>query len=226
MQIYYKLVKNYETIKKLLSFATAAALSAVALSGSLAASAASTSYNTYRVYYDVASGSGVQNYQSVVSFSKSSLNHIGYHIGNRGGTLSTFGSGGSTHISTVGTINFPSNITGAGTLFTLSFYGSKAAPILNGTDASLSTSIAKNSSGATITPNPVTVSEVLVGDINQDGIVDTIDGLTLSRFLNGKEIVSGQALRAADTNGDFMVNEDDLDLMLEYFIGSISHFPK
>ena len=58
---------------------------------------------------------------------------------------------------------------------------------------------------------------VLVGDINQDGEIKSNDLLKLKEHLSGNTL-SGNALKAADANGDLNVDEDDYELLRKYIL--------
>ena len=63
-------------------------------------------------------------------------------------------------------------------------------------------------------------SETIIGDINGDGSIDTLDYIVLQRYLLGiSDYVDG------DLNGDGSVNSVDYLLLRRYLLGIISEFP-
>lgn len=81
-------------------------------------------------------------------------------------------------------------------------------------------------SGSELPSSRIRISNVMVGDVNQDGKVNSSDATLLSNYLNGKAALSGNALRAADTNGDFGISSDDLTHLNNYLNGTVSYFNK
>ena len=81
-------------------------------------------------------------------------------------------------------------------------------------------------------PQPIAVSTSnssisckagLLGDVTCDGIVDTIDVLSMLRFLAGLEALSCPA--NADSNQDLLVDSIDSALLLQFLAGLISSLP-
>ncbi len=64
-----------------------------------------------------------------------------------------------------------------------------------------------------------TVTVVLAGDISGDGVVDSLDNLMLSRYVeSGTELTQAQLL-AADINGDGIVDAADAELLAAMILG-------
>ena len=70
--------------------------------------------------------------------------------------------------------------------------------------------------------------EGLVGDLNEDGIVNSIDATILKRFL--LEVIDNipvkNLLWSADTNGDGIINSNDYVILTRYILNVIDKFPK
>ncbi len=71
-------------------------------------------------------------------------------------------------------------------------------------------------------------SEVLVGDLNGDGRVNSIDFGYMRMYLLGmiKEFPAEDDLRAGDLNGDNIINSIDFGYFRKYLLGTIKEFPK
>lgn len=69
--------------------------------------------------------------------------------------------------------------------------------------------------------------EALIGDINGDGFVDSIDATTLKRFLLGitHSLPLENSLWRADTNGDGLLNSSDYAILTRYILDVINEFP-
>lgn len=57
------------------------------------------------------------------------------------------------------------------------------------------------------------VHQAQMGDINGDGVVDALDAACLSGYINGRQELTGEALRLADLNGDGKINILDVALI-------------
>lgn len=57
------------------------------------------------------------------------------------------------------------------------------------------------------------VRQAQMGDINGDGVVDGLDAACLSGYINGRQELTGEALRLADLNGDGKINILDVALI-------------
>ncbi|MBQ9950250.1 MAG: dockerin type I repeat-containing protein, partial [Clostridia bacterium] len=65
------------------------------------------------------------------------------------------------------------------------------------------------------------ISAVKIGDVNQDGTVNTADAVCILKHAAQLEILEGNALIAADTNIDGTVNTADAVVILKYSAGMI-----
>ena len=68
----------------------------------------------------------------------------------------------------------------------------------------------------------------LIGDINEDGIVNSIDATILKRFLLGviDALPAKNPIWIADTNGDEIINSTDYVILTRYILNIIDQFPK
>ncbi len=67
--------------------------------------------------------------------------------------------------------------------------------------------------------------DVIYGDLNGDGVVDSTDAALLYRAVNGKKELTGEQFTAADVNGDGTVDSTDAALLYRYVNGKIERFP-
>ncbi len=76
------------------------------------------------------------------------------------------------------------------------------------------------------TPTP-TPTNSIVGDLNEDGGVNSIDFGYLRMYLLGsiKDFPAQNDLRAGDLNGDGNINSLDFGYMRRYLLGDIKMFP-
>ena len=65
----------------------------------------------------------------------------------------------------------------------------------------------------------------LVGDLNRDEIVNGLDSLILSKYLNGKIGLSDQAIINADTNNDADVDVNDFQVLAMFVKGLVKTLP-
>jgi len=206
--------------KKILAAITTAALSAVSLCNLFSISAASNSYSTYRLYFDVEANSGVKKYAMSMGYWRTLIN-CGVKPGTLGDNVRGGGSGSAEGGRSCGyTYENTSNLTAGGILFTMAFYTSSDSfwdhvSNFQGT--------ATNSAGVVLSDR-VNVSTILVGDINQDGNVDSKDTALLKNYLAGSANLTGDALRAADTNGDYVIDTKDREILVQYLANDIEHF--
>lgn len=206
-------------MKRILTAITTAAVSAVSLCNMFTVSAANT-YDTYRLYFDVNANSGVQKYAMTMGF-----NYLLTYSGMTPGTLGTNihgGGGGSAEggRNCGNTYENTGDLTAGGILFTMNFY-TKQTSFWD--YVSHFTGTATNSAGVVLT-NRVNVSTILIGDVNQDGNVNSKDTTLLKNYLSGTANLTGDALRAADTNGDYIVNSEDKTILVQYLANDIEHF--
>ena len=69
-------------------------------------------------------------------------------------------------------------------------------------------------------------ADVLMGDINQDGMVNVLDAVLLSKVANGSVAASGAAqVCAADVNQDGTIDTNDSILLLKFLVHLIDTLP-
>ena len=66
-------------------------------------------------------------------------------------------------------------------------------------------------------------NEVIYGDINNDGNIDSFDVVAIRQILNSGN--TSEAYKAADLNGNNIVDAADMYLLQSYVIGKIDLFP-
>ncbi|WP_243467774.1 dockerin type I domain-containing protein [Acetivibrio straminisolvens] len=73
---------------------------------------------------------------------------------------------------------------------------------------------------------PVTVADIILGDLNYDGKVNSTDYSILKRYILGtiNKDSDPNFLKAADVNKDGRVNSTDYSLMKRYILGTIPSF--
>lgn len=71
----------------------------------------------------------------------------------------------------------------------------------------------------------ITAEFYMIGDVNLDGVIDVSDALAALRHASGQEVLTGDALLAADVNGDGSVTQADSNIILNYYSGAIDSFP-
>ena len=78
----------------------------------------------------------------------------------------------------------------------------------------------------TNTPTPPPTN-IVVGDVNDDGSVNSLDFGFLRMYLLGtiKDFPTNNGLKAADVNGDGNINSLDFGYMRKYLLGEIDRFP-
>ena len=72
---------------------------------------------------------------------------------------------------------------------------------------------------------PLPEEENTLGDVNDDGDVDSTDARLVLQYFVGSADENDLDLRRADVNGDQQVNSTDARLILQYFVGTIEEFP-
>lgn len=77
---------------------------------------------------------------------------------------------------------------------------------------------------AAITVNEVDSDEYTVGDVNEDGKINLLDGMWVLRYYNGEKTLTSAQLKAADTTGDGSVTLLDALQIMRYFNGEITGF--
>ncbi len=70
------------------------------------------------------------------------------------------------------------------------------------------------------------LGNIVYGDINSDGKFNSLDLAYMTSHLLGKNILTGNALKAADISGDDKVNSLDLAYLTSYLLGKIKKLPR
>lgn len=210
--------------KRVLAAITTVAVSAVSLCSVFSASA-NSGRETFRIYIDVPANSGVYcanislrytpSITDVCRLYKGTLNtDIGFTITNpyHGIDVSVYS-------------NIDTELISAGTMGVITMTApSSTNDLFDLVDVNIEDIY--NYAGTDLPTSRIRISNIMVGDVNQDGIVNSSDATLLSNYLNGKTVLSGNALRAADTNGDFGISDDDLTHLNSYLNGTVSYFNK
>jgi hypothetical protein len=102
-----------------------------------------------------------------------------------------------------------------------------AGVLVGGTEPDGTTPVVTTPTPTTSTPTPTPVSDVLVGDVNGDGNVNSIDFGYFRMYLLGtiKEFPAENDLKAADVNGDGNINSIDFGYFRMLLLGTIKEFP-
>ena len=69
------------------------------------------------------------------------------------------------------------------------------------------------------TPDPTPTPEILIGDVNGDGMVNAADAVLIMRHALSLELLEGDALIAADYNGDGSITTVDALTVLRASLG-------
>ena len=80
---------------------------------------------------------------------------------------------------------------------------------------------------ASITVNTVineVVDDVLIGDANQDGVIDVKDVTFIQRAIANETVLSARQMKAADTNRDGVIDIKDATRIQQYLVGSFKEF--
>ncbi len=213
-------------LKKILTALITAAVSAVSFCSMFTASAlGSVDEETYRIYVDVPVNSGISEtclnlrYDPIIAdvckYYKGTLNNECYVSALIDNEIGYYGIDAYYESS--------SNLTASGTLGVITMIApSSINSIFDVVD--LNIEYICNTAGTFLPTSRLRINDVMVGDVNQDGKVNTADATLLNNYLNGKASLSGNALRAADTNADFGVTKDDLTHLNDYLSGKVSYF--
>ena len=67
--------------------------------------------------------------------------------------------------------------------------------------------------------------EVLYGDVNDDGEINSMDATLILKYDAGTGTLTNDQLKAADVSGDGEVDSADATLILKFDSGLITEFP-
>lgn len=158
-------------IKKILAVLTTTAVSAISLCSLFTASADSTQLKTFRIFHNANASSNITYFDYTISYNssvtakpsvKTSLLDSGYFTSSNNGKVQ------ATYLG--------SAISQSGTVATTDFYTPMNVTSIFG-EITYNATI-RNSNNVTIDPNSITMNAVLMGDVNQDGVVN-IDDINL-----------------------------------------------
>ena len=71
-----------------------------------------------------------------------------------------------------------------------------------------------------------TRSQALIGDVNNDGIVDVMDSILIQRYTTDKVELTDEQLYVADVNDDGQVDVIDAMQIQKYSVEKITEFDK
>lgn len=214
-------------IKKILSSISAIMLFTTSLANGITsnvANAANQKLNTYAVYCDVDSGSGVMWADLYFHY---------YNIPMDDEEVKTVNFGGDVTHSTITQVNKKIVVYGAsfradgaimapGILFRSRFWTSDNMELVEDTMRTSAFDASHKFMGNDI----VNASFVLMGDANMDGMVDLADETAITQSLGNpqKYKLSKEGNYAADVNFDGVVSNTDLELIRNYNNGVINWF--
>jgi len=74
---------------------------------------------------------------------------------------------------------------------------------------------------------PIIDYPILYGDVNRDGVVNSLDLAFMNRIINpnGEWMITDEFITEADLNGDWDINSTDYDLLKSYILRKIDKFP-
>ena len=211
--------------KRVLAAIKTVAVSAVSFCSMFTASADTTQLKTFRIYHKVTANSDIAffdytiNYSSIVTATpsiKTILLDDGYFTSSNNGKVQ------ATYMG--------SPISTNGIIATTDFYTPMSVTsIFN--EISYNATI-RNSNNNNIDPNSITMTSVLMGDVNQDGVVDTTDVRELNNYLmsdiqfplSEKAILAANVINDYDNDGNPKIESKDAFAITKYCLGVIEHF--
>ena len=204
--------------KRFLAAITTVAVSAVSFCSMFTASADTTQLKTFRIFHEVAVNSNIAyfdytiNYSSIVTATpsiKTNLLDNGYFTSSNNGKVQT------TYMG--------SPIITNGIIATTDFYTPMSvSSIFN--EISYNATI-RNSNNNNIDPNSITMTSVLMGDVNQDGCVSAADVNALDKYLFNSDLypLPEKWLLAADVKYDSIINIEDVNKITDYIMGVVDY---
>ena len=211
--------------KRVLAAITTVTVSAVSFCSMFTASADTTQLKTFRIFHEVTTNSDIAffdytiNYSSIVTATpsiKTILLDDGYFTSSNNGKVQ------ATYMG--------SPISTNGIIATTDFYTPMSvSSIFN--EISYNATI-RNSNNNNIDPNSITMTSVLMGDVNQDGVVDTTDVSVLDKYLlsniqfplSEKAILAANVINDYDNDGNPKIQLKDALAITKYCNGVIEHF--
>lgn len=213
-------------IKKFLAVLTTVTISAVSLCNMVTVNAVIEGRETFRIYMDLPANSGVYMAKFNLLFNPSVTDVCRSRSGNVGSWGWDMLIENNKYKGLK--VNFKSpngDLTTPGIMGSLTMFGpSDVYDLFDVVDIELVT--LQNSAKVNLPISRVRFSNVMVGDVNRDGKVNTEDSKLLTKYLNGEITLSANALRASDTTGDFSVTKDDLTYLNDYLNGTVKYLDK
>ena len=204
--------------KRFLAAITTVAVSAVSFCSMFTASADTTQLKTFRIFHEVAVNSNIAyfdytiNYSSIVTATpsiKTNLLDNGYFTSTNNGKVQATYLGNSINTN--------------GIIATTDFYTPMSVTsIFN--EISYNATI-RNSNNNNIDPNSITMTSVLMGDVNQDGCVSAADVNALDKYLFNSNLypLPEKWLLAADVKYDSIINIEDVNKITDYIMGVVDY---
>lgn len=203
--------------RKIMAAMSATIMCTVPMMNSTSASAASAKKNTYKLYFDIPSNSGIRMSDFVIDYNNMVFENP--VIGNLGGRIDTgYGTIPDTYETFCVVYDPKTVLANPGTMFSVKFI---ADDKFDNCTVNMYTT-AYDRSYEIISNNPIDVDIVLMGDVNYDGIVNVQDTVLINRYANGT--LNSINFRAADVNEDGKVNSDDSQMILDYIVSKITNF--
>lgn len=221
----YKEKIKMKKLKKILAAFTASVISAVSLCSTFSANALANK-ETFRVYVDVPSNSGVADIGLNLRYTPSVTDICTYSKGNvdTDFRLSVVMDDGA-YVGVDIWSYAESDMVSPGTICVLAMTApSSTKNLFDIVDVNIAR--LTNIAGRNLPTSRLRISNVMVGDVNQDGKVNSEDSTLLSKYLSGSVSLSGDAIRAADTDCDFCVSDADLIRLNKYLNGEIRYFDR
>lgn len=213
-------------LKKILSAVLTAAFFTVPVVNSFSSNAAFNDYQTtYRVYAELEPASGVKSCSVNMNVFKYTMKPGDFVLGNVNATLFETGCSGGlygTLMNYTKVFTAEGDMINGGTLFRMNYYTELDSDSFY-ENMSISV-LCTNSAGNRIEPPPVDITVVMVGDTDQNGIVDLNDSILINNHLMGKNVLTDNALRSADVNNDGIITLEDSNMILSYLNGQIKNF--
>lgn len=200
-------------IKKVLVPIMAAAVSAVSFCTATAVSAENVKYNAYSYYFDVPENTYVKICNANASYNPNIIEFVRSSNGNLGGTF-TASNVGITDTSKMTFIEYSNSAptSKAGCLGSVTFKTKSTAP-------SFTVTLVKNDRNNSLVPSTVNVNRILMGDVNLDGVVNDVDMTYLNKYLASSIKFNTAQSRAADLDGDGVIDGSDATRLMMYLEG-------
>lgn len=200
-------------VKKILASLMSAVVCIVPCSENLSVSADAIKYKTYSYYFDASANTYIETFNANLSYNSNSTMYIRNGDGNLKGTfkvndIGITSSSRKTYIEYSN--NSPSNLKGCLGYITFN---------TTSTISNFNITLILNDRGNSLDKSTVAVSKILMGDVNQDGLIAQEDIQLMNEYVLGKTILNEAQLRAADVNGDGELTSTDSLCVQKYISG-------